>query len=115
MAGALAWLLPGLGHLILGRRQKGIVFLVALPLMFGIGLFLAGRIFPFDVSQPLGTLAALAARGLGLPTLAAGLLGFGQGVVTEASYEYGNTFIIVSGLLNLLVALDAYDVAAGRK
>ena len=29
--------------------------------------------------------------------------------------ENGNAFLIVSGLLNLLVALDAYDVAMGRK
>jgi Family of unknown function (DUF6677) len=43
------------------------------------------------------------------------LLGLGEGVVTAASYEYGNTFMIVSGLLNMLVVLDAYDIALGRK
>ena len=31
-----------------------------------------------------------------------------QGIVTAASYEYGNTFVIVSGLLNMLVALDDF-------
>ena len=31
------------------------------------------------------------------------------------TYEYGNTFLIVAGLLNLLVVIDAYDVALGRK
>ena len=41
--------------------------------------------------------------------------GHGAGVVTAASYEYGNTFLIVSGLLNMLVAIDAYDVRLGRK
>ena len=29
-ASALAWAVPGAGHLLLGRRQKGLVFLVAL-------------------------------------------------------------------------------------
>lgn len=115
MAAVLAWLVPGAGHLALGKHQKGLVFLVALPVMFALGLRLSGRIFPFDLSQPLGTLAAVAARGLGVPGLGAGMFGFGQGVVTAASYEYGNTFLIVSGLLNMLVALDAYDVASGRK
>ena len=52
---------------------------------------------------------------MGVPALVAGWFGAGQGVVTAASYEYGNAFLIVSGLLNLLVALDAYDVALGRK
>jgi hypothetical protein len=60
-------------------------------------------------------LAALAVRGMGVPSLAASWLGAGAGVVTAASYEYGNAFLIVSGLLNLLVTLDAYDVAVGRK
>jgi hypothetical protein len=36
-------------------------------------------------------------------------------VVTAAAFEYGNAFLIVSGLLNMLVALDAYDVRLGRK
>ena len=114
-ASALAWAVPGAGHLLLGRRQKGLVFLVALPAMFLIGLSLSGRLFPFAATEPLVLLAALATRGIGLPALAAGWLGAGQGVVTAASYEYGNAFLIVSGLLNMLVALDAYDIAMGRK
>ena len=31
------------------------------------------------------------------------------------TYEYGNAFLIVAGLLNMLVVIDAYDVALGRK
>jgi hypothetical protein len=114
-AAALAWAVPGLGHFLLGKRQKALIFLVAIPAMFAIGLALSGRLFPFDFSQPLAGLAAVAARGVGTPALLAGWLGYGQGVVTAASYEYGNTFLIVSGLLNMLVALDAFDVASGRK
>ena len=48
-----AWIVPGAGHLWMGRRQKGLVFLLALPAMFAIGLLLHGRIFPFEVSEPL--------------------------------------------------------------
>ena len=33
-ASALAWAVPGAGHLLLGRRQKGLIFLVALTAMF---------------------------------------------------------------------------------
>ena len=91
------------------------MFLVTLPLMFAVGLMLKGRLFPFELSQPLVALAAFATLGNGLPYVIAGVLGAGQGVVTAASYEYGNTFLIVSGLLNMLVVLDAYDIAIGRK
>lgn len=115
LASALAWLIPGAGHLLLGRRQKGLIFLIAIPAMFAIGLALEGRIFPFEFSQPLVALAAVAARGVGLPAFVAAWFDLGLGVVTAASYEYGNAFLIVSGLLNMLVALDAFDVASGRK
>jgi hypothetical protein len=110
-----AWAVPGAGHLWLGRRQKGIVFLGTLAAMFVMGLALGGRIFPFVLSEPLVALAAVADAGLGLPWMVARVMGAGAGVVTAASYEYGNTFLIVAGLLNFLVVLDAFDVATGRK
>ena len=112
---AVAWFIPGAGHLWQGRRQKGLIFLVASPLMFGTGLWLDGRIFPFEIAQPLVGLAALAALGNGWPFFVSKLIGAGQGIVTAASYEYGCTFVIVAGLLNMLVVLDAYDIALGRK
>ena len=109
-----AWIIPGLGHLWLGRR-KGVIFLVVLPVMFAVGLALRGRIFPVDVSQPLVALAALANIGIGLPYFVARTLGYGAGDVIAVTYEYGNTFLIVSGLLNTLVVIDAFDVSIGRK
>jgi hypothetical protein len=111
----LAWAVPGGGHLWVGRRQKGLVFLVALPLMFFIGLLLHGRLFPFEPAQPLVALASIANVGIGAPYLLARLFGAGDGLPTALSYEYGNAFLIVAGLLNLLVVLDAYDIAVGRK
>jgi hypothetical protein len=112
---AASWAVPGLGHLLLNRRLKGIILLAALPLMFFVGLLLHGRLFPFDTSQPLVALAGLADLGVGVVYFLAGPLGYGVGKVTEVTYEYGNAFLIVAGLLNLLVVLDAYDVALGRK
>jgi hypothetical protein len=99
----------------MGRRQKGIVFLLALPVMFAIGLLLHGRVFPFDFSEPLVGLAAVANFLGGAPWVLSRLLEAGVGKVTAVTYEYGNCFLIVSGLLNFLVILDAYDVALGRK
>jgi len=112
---AAAWAVPGAGHLWLGRGQKGVVFLVALPLMFATGLWLEGRLFPFEFSQPLVALAAFADIGMGVPYFAAKVAGLGAGRVIAQSFEYGNAFLIVAGLLNMLVVLDAFDVAEGRK
>jgi hypothetical protein len=110
-----AWAIPGAAHFWLAKRQKSAVFFVALLIMFVSGLLLKGRLFPFEVSEPLVALAAIASAGMGLPWVVAHMMGAGGGVVTATSYEYGNTFLIVAGLLNFLVILDAYDVAVGRK
>ena len=112
---AAAWAVPGAGHLMQGRVRKGLTFLVALTLMFAFGLALQGRLFPIEFSQPLVALAALADIGIGIPFFVARAMGLGAGRVVEQTYEYGNAFLIVAGLMNMLVVLDAFDIAQGRK
>lgn len=111
----IAWLVPGAGHVWLRRVRAGAIFFVCLMLMFGIGLALQGRLFPFEAGEPLVLLAAFADLGIGIPYFLAWAFGWGGGTVVAATYEYGNTFLIVAGLLNMLVVLDTYDIAAGRK
>ena len=89
--------------------------MAAIPLMFAIGLWLDGALAPFDASQPLALMAAFADLGNGLPYLIVRVGGFGEGRVVAATFEYGNTFLIVSGSLNMRVCMDAYDVSLGRK
>lgn len=110
-----AWAVPGGGHLWLGQRGKGLTLLAALVSMFVIGLLLQGRLFPFDFTEPLVGLAAVAHTGVGLPYFFARLTGLGAGDVRAVTYEYGNAFLIVAGLLNVLVVIDAYDIALRRK
>lgn len=112
---AAGWFVPGAAHILLGRRDKGLIFLVVLVVFFAAGLWLDGRIFPIDMSEPLVGLAALANLGIGFPYFVAWALGLGTGTVTAQSYEYANTYLIVAGLLNALVVLDAWDIAIGRK
>lgn len=107
--------MPGAGHLLQGRTAKGLIFLVTLSMMFATGLWLDGQIFAFDLAQPLVFLEAVADLGIGLPFVAVRAAGLGAGRVVAETYEYGNTFILVAGLLNMLVVLDAFDIAYGRK
>jgi len=110
-----AWLVPGLGHALYGKPRKAIVLLVVLTLMFACGLAFNGRLFPFGGSEPLVWLAAAAQWGLGLPRLFAAFAAWGPGVVTAVTYEYGNTFLIAAGMLNVLAVIDVYDLGTGRK
>ena len=113
--GVVAWLVPGAGHLMVGQLRKGAIFFVVLIAMYVIGLSFHGRLFPFQASEPLVFLAATAEWAMALPRLIATMLGKGAGDVVVITYEYGNTFLIVSGLLNALITLDAIDYARGRK
>jgi len=110
-----AWLVPGAGHLLVGRPRKTGVFLVVLVGMTAVGLAFGGRMFPFQTAEPLVLLASAAQWASLAPRLVAGLAGWGQGRIVDQTYEYGNTFLIVAGLLNLLVILDAVDRARGRR
>jgi len=80
-----------------------------------MGLLLHGRIFSIELAEPFVALMALANMGIGLPYFLARGMGYGAGNVIAVSYEYGNTFLIVSGLLNSLVVIDAFDISMGRK
>jgi len=111
----IGWLVPGGGHLWLGRWSKGLVFAVTLPAMFVVGLALEGRLFPFEPSEPLVALAAIANVGSGLPYFIARALEFGAGRAVAVTFDYGNAFLITAGLLNALVVIDAHDIALGRK
>src|SRR5688572_12305978 len=98
----LAWLVPGGGHFLAGQSRKAAVFFVVLGGMFVLGLLFSGELFAFDSSDPLVLLAAVAQWALGGPRLLAAFSGGGHGDVVAATYEYGNTFFIVAGLLNSL-------------
>lgn len=109
------WLVPGLGHLMLGKRGRGLIFFGVIMALFLLGLYWGGELFELDRSDLLTLLAGLAELGVGLPYFVADLTGRGAGAVTSVTYEYGYTFLIVAGLLNMLIVLDVFDIAVGRK
>ena len=112
---ALAWLVPGLGHLLLGRRLRAAVFAAVVVVGFATGIALDGELIAPRAGDPLSYLAALADLGAGALYVLARLAGLGEGVVTAVSYEFGNTFLLTAGMMNLLLVLDTYDIAVGRK
>ena len=111
----LGLMVPGLGHMALGRRATGAVFLVSIGLLFVFGIRMEGELFPFEAAAPLTLLAGLSEMGSGVFYVAARMLGLGAGNPEATTYEYGYAFLIVAGLLNMLVVLDVWDIATGAK
>lgn len=133
----LAWLLPGLGHLYLGKKGRGVAFFLVVLATFAFGLASGGTSSLIDPQQPLTYLATFDNLALGPLDLVARAASVGGLVyrlppdendprrtalmthlrerVRHPTYEYGTTFLLTAGLMNLLLLLDVFDIAMGRK
>ena len=133
----LAWLIPGGGHFYLGKRAKGGLFLAIVLLTFVTGMALQGRVYLATPDQPLSYLATFANLALGPLDLISreasydrliyffppesdralyqDILDRTRARILVVSDEYGTTFLLTAGLMNILLILDAFDIGIGRK
>lgn len=116
VAMALAFLVPGAGHFLLGRRGRALAFFAIVTFLFTLGLAIDGSLYILADSRGelLARLASIASMGSGALYFVAYLTG-PHGNVLESTYEYGRTFTLTAGLMNLLLILDCWDLGTGRK
>ncbi len=115
IAPAVAWLMPGAGHLIQKRWIRGLLIMASITMMFILGLLLQGRVYQpngGDILDILGFVGDVGAGGLYIVTR---VQGWGHGAIAHATADYGTKFLIVAGLLNFICAADAYHIAIGKK
>lgn len=124
-----AWFIPGLGHWILGKRTRALVFGAVIVSAFVTGALLNGELGVPKPGNPFSWMAAFACFGNGVLYLGRllwlnGLGGLisgiplalqGGGNPAAAGFAYGNTFLYTAGLMNLLTVLDVSDIACGEK
>ncbi len=110
-----AWLMPGCGHLMLGKKSRALVFFLTVMTAIAVGCLLEGNLHRILPNQPLTLLATLGSMGSGIPYFALRFVAGYQGNVIAPGYEYGSAFLLTAGLMNLLLVLDVYDIARGRK
>ena len=118
LIGFIAWLVPGLGHIVQGRVVRGVLGGATILLMFVLGVMIGGHIYGLREANEglLSTLFGLCDLGSGILFLAARFAGLAVNERPEqATAEYGSVFLMVAGLLNLILSLDAFDIRAGRK
>lgn len=138
-AAQLAWLFPGAGHLYLGARRRAAVFCTLVLLTVGLGVACDGNLGIIDARRApvLTTLQVGAHLSLGPldPLLRLSMYGSllyreeqgGGSPVKAAALErrrrrfyrpysnYGSTYLLAAGLMNLLLILDAWDIGIGRR
>jgi len=115
VAPAVAWLIPGAGHLMQKRWIRGLLLMASIGTMFILGLLMEGHVYApngGDILEILGFVGDVGAGGLYIISRA---MDWGQPAIAHATADYGTKYIIVAGLLNLISVADAYHIAIGKK
>jgi hypothetical protein len=114
-AAIFAWAVPGLGHLMLHRPARAILFFFSVGGLAIAGYVLRGNVFPPHSNDPFGTLGFLADAGSGIFYLLSRVFEAAGPDVSRAAGDYGTRFIAAAGVVNMLSAFDAYEIASGRR
>lgn len=126
----VSWLIPGLGHWLLGKKVRAVVFAAVIVAAFVTGVLLDGELAVPRQNSPLSWFFSFGCLGNGVlyflrlawvnglgglfsSSFPYGLQGGGDPVA--AGFFYGKTFLYTAGLMNLLVVLDVHDIARGDK
>jgi hypothetical protein len=109
------WLIPGAGHFVARRWIRGALLCLAITLMFALGLAMGGKLYVANTGDLLTILGFAGDLGNGLLYWIGRALGLGQDPVQVVTADYGAKFIVVAGLLNFIAAVDAHNLAIGRK
>jgi TM2 domain-containing membrane protein YozV len=109
------WFVPGLGHLLLGKWGRALVYFLAVSTFAVLGLVLRGNIFSASGGDVFGVLGFLADLGAGVFYFVSRVIEHGGPDVSRAAGDYGTRFFATAGVLNLLCVLDAHEIARGRK
>jgi len=118
--GIVAWMVPGGGHLMQRRMLRGGLVLGIFWSMFIVAVFSGGAHYPgfgFADGPLLYLLNVFGRLGSGLGALISWIAASmpAKDVAALATFEYGGRFLEVAGLINFLAAIDAVDIAVGRK
>jgi hypothetical protein len=112
---AAAWMVPGLGHFLLGRRWRALILFCAIVMMFLLGIAMQGEFFTTGSGSYLQTLGYFGELCVGLAMPVARFFGYAGGNPLFVSADFGTAYLVSAGMLNTLSVLDTYDIAMGRK
>lgn len=116
ISGAVAgWIVPGLGHLLLRRWSKALVYFLCVGGLAYAGLAMRGGVFPAGAEDLFDRLGFFADIGTGMfYFLAHAIQPLGPDVA-HATGDYGTRMFATAGMLNLLTVLEAYEIGRGRR
>ena len=114
-AAVAGWVVPGLGHLILRRPGRALILFLCVGGLAITGLLMRGNVFAAHSGDAFDSLGYLADLGSGVFYFVAKFIERTGPDVSRAAGDYGTRFLATAGVVNVLGALDAFDIASGKK
>ena len=111
---ACAWLVPGLGHWIQGRKRNAMILFVFIGFSLLLGIYQGGDFFPFSGEGKFRAIGAFSQMGSGAFYFFTRLFA-DRGNPLNLTYDYGTIYFLIAGMLNWLAVIDAFDIAVKRK
>jgi hypothetical protein len=114
-AAVAGWAIPGLGHLLLRRWGKAVVYFLCVGGLACAGLVMRGGVFGGDASDLFDRLGFFSDLGTGGFYFLAHVIQSSGPDVAHASGDYGTRMFATAGMLNFLTVLEAYEIGRGRR
>jgi len=115
VAAIAGWIVPGLGHLLLRRWGKAIVYFLCVGGLASAGLGMRGGVFTFGAEDMFDRLGFFADLGTGGFYFLAHVIQTAGQDVAHATGDYGTRMFATAGMVNLLTVLEAYEIGRGRR
>lgn len=115
VAAAAGWLVPGLGHALLQKWGKAIVYFFGVGVLALVGLWMRGNVFSSNAADAFDMLGFLADIGSGIFYFLAGTINPLGADVSRASGDYGTRLFATAGVLNMLCVLEVLQIGFSSK
>lgn len=133
----LTWLVPGMGHLYLGKKLSAAVFFCTIHAAFILGFIHDGRFFLVDDRHSaMSYLQTMTNIAVGPLDIAGRSYIYGYPIYFLSKHQgefyhstilkirrriespvsgYGTAYLLTAGLMNILLFLDVFDISIRRK
>lgn len=115
VAAAAGWFVPGLGHALLGKWGKALVYFFAVALLAIVGLRMRGNVFTSNAADAFDMLGFFADIGNGIFYFLAGAINPAGPNVAIAAGDYGTRLFATAGVLNFLCVLELLQIGFGSR
>ncbi len=114
-AAIAGWIVPGLGHLLLRKWDKAIVYFLTVGALAVAGLLMRGNVFTAAGGDAFDMLGFFADIGSGIFYFLSHTINAAGPDVSRAAGDNGTRLFATAGVLNMLCMLEAFQIGMGHK